>query len=366
MKVESTKENLFESISLAERVSGKNLPLPILNSILLSAQGKKFSIRATNLEIGIESEISAKVVREGEVAVPGGILTQTLSSLYEDSPVLLEVVQGNLSLTTPHGKTLIKALPSDEFPTIPLLKDTPALSLKRDDILRGLKAVWYSASHGTVKPEISSVYLYLHDQKLFFVATDSFRLAEKVIPSPALSSFEPLLIPIRSVPEIVRVLERSDENVSVRVGTNQIVFASPKLYLTSRLLNGVFPDYRQIIPKGSTTEAVVLKQDFLNALKKITVFSDKFNQVGLHVSPSKKRLTLSSKNPDVGETVETLDAALSGDELDINFNHRYLTDCFQSFNTDSISLLFSGLSKPLIIKGISDNSFLYLVMPMNR
>ena len=123
----------------------------------------------------------------------------------------------------------------------------------------------------------------------------------------------------------------------------------------SRLIDGSFPDYKQIISKEVTTEAVVLRQDFINVLKKTTIFSDSFNQIRFKIEPEKKMFVISSHNNDVGETIDNLNAALTGDSLEISFNHKYIIDCFQSLNADSVSLSFGGLSRPMVIRGVADN-----------
>jgi DNA polymerase-3 subunit beta len=147
---------------------------------------------------------------------------------------------------------------------------------------------------------------------------------------------------------------------------NQISFSSEGLYLTSRVIDGIFPDYRQIIPKNSTTNAVLLKQDLLNALKLSNIFSDKFNQVNLKISPKEKVFELSSSNNDIGENKTYLDAAITGEAVELGFNYKYFLDCFPSINTDSLSIKFSGASFPIVVNPVSDSSFTYLIMPMNR
>ncbi len=132
------------------------------------------------------------------------------------------------------------------------------------------------------------------------------------------------------------------------------------------MIDGVFPDYRQIIPKTPTTTVVVLKQDLLNALKLSNIFSDKFNQINLTVKPKDKIFELSSVNHDVGENKTYLDASIEGEEVALGFNYKYFLDCFQSVTTDSLVIKFSGPSLPIIISPVSDNSFMYLIMPMNR
>lgn len=147
---------------------------------------------------------------------------------------------------------------------------------------------------------------------------------------------------------------------------NQIAFNGGGVYLTSRVVDGIFPDYKQIIPKNSNTQVIVLKQDLLNALKIANIFSDKFNQTTFSINPSEKIFEIQSKNNDVGENNSIVTATLSGDEVVANFNYKYIVESFNSIHADSVSLDLSGNNKPMIIKPISDASFMYLVMPMNR
>ena len=200
-----------------------------------------------------------------------------------------------------------------------------------------------------------------------FVATDSFRLAEKKVPYKTQGDLPTTIMPIKNTTELVRILEsQQNQNLEVFIDENQYSIKSDDLYITSRIIDGSFPDYRSILPKKTTTEVVVLKEDLLNTLKKAQIFSNKFGQITLHVYPQKKTFTISARNNDVGEIFDSLDAAITGEDLDISFNHKYLIDVFQSVSSDSVSLSFAGFGKPLIIKGVSDNSFIYLVMPMNK
>jgi len=301
------------------------------------------------------------------MAVPGSVLLNTLSALYEGKTVTLAERGGNLLIKTPHGTTTIKAQPHEDFPSIPKPTGAKTFTLPAEMLTEGFRSVWYSASISSVKPELSSVYVYPYDGKTYFVATDSFRLAEKAIVSKSgVPEFDALLVPFKNIGEIIRVLEQVRGDVSVSLTQNQISFSFDETYLTSRLVDGTFPDYKQIIPKEFVTEATVLKQDLLNILKKTTVFSDNFHQVRFKLDPEKKVFTLSSKNSDVGEAIDDVPASLSGDPLEISFNYKYLLDVFQSIHTDSVTLSFSGKSRPLVIRGVAEPSFLYLVMPMNK
>lgn len=365
MKLECRIEDLKEKISLVERITGKNLTLPVLNSILVIASGKKLKLRATNLSVGIEVEIPAKIEKEGIAAVSGSVLSGVFSNFFQNESVSIEGSDGNLIVKTKRSKIKLKGQPHDDFPTIPRVAGG-SFDIESKKLVEGIKAVYYSASPSNIKPEISSVFIRTEEDSLVFVATDSFRLAEKKVKVKGAGEIEGILVPFKNVLEILRVFGEFSGMVKVEFNKNQISFSTEDTYLTSRVIDGVFPDYRQIVPKNSDTSAVILKQDLLNALKLSNIFSDKFNQVNLSIKPKEKIFELSSTNNDVGENKTELEAALTGEGIELGFNYRYFLDCFQSINTDSISIKFSGAMHPMVVSPVSDSSFIYLIMPMNR
>lgn len=364
MKIECVRDKLVEAVSKAEKITGKNLTLPVLGCVLLEAKGRELIIKATNLDLGIEVIVPVKVEKEGIVAVPGQILTGFLSNINEESNVSLESIEGNLKVSTKNHKTTIKSLNTEDFPSIPKVKDGKNITISGNEFVKGIKSVWYSSAISSMKPELSSVYIYSDGDDLVFVATDSFRLAEKRVSIKQAREFGSLLIPVKNVSEIVRILELSKEQINISITKNQISFSFNGVYLTSRVVDGVFPDYKQIIPKSRKTSIKVLKQDLINTLKIATIFSDKFNK--LSIRSDGKKLELSTKNSDVGETVNDIEAVQDGENVDINFNYRYITDCFQSIDSDSINFEFNGPGKPLVVSGTNDKSFTYIVMPINK
>jgi DNA polymerase-3 subunit beta len=366
MKAECVKEKFCSAVSKAEKITGKNMTLPILACILIEAKDNFLILKATNLDLGIEIRLPAKVVEDGVVAVPGAILNSFLTNLPEDNNLKLEEKDGNLNIFGINSQTTIKCQAKDDFPTIPKVDDGKVCEIGSTDLIKGLKSVWYSASLSSIKPELSSVYIYANDNGLVFVATDSFRLAEKNIKTKKNSDFEPILIPFKNVADLLKIIGDEKEPLAVSFTKNQVSFEYKDIYVVSRVIDGVFPDYQQIIAKDFKTEAVVLKQDLINVLKISNVFSDNFNQLNIKVSPKNKTLELKSKNANVGENLNKLPAAITGEEIEINFNHKYIMDCFQSIDSDTVVLALNGLNKPLVIRGVSDKSFTYLVMPMNR
>ncbi|HEV7702332.1 MAG TPA: DNA polymerase III subunit beta [Candidatus Paceibacterota bacterium] len=364
MKLECKIEELRDGISKAEKVIGKNLTLPILSSILLTTDKNSLILRATNLSIGIEIRIPAKIDTAGTVAVSGTILNNIFSNFPQNESIFIESIDGNLSVTTKKSKIKIKGQLHDDFPTIPKISGTD-FEIESKKIINGIKSVYYSALISDIKPEISSVYMYTKEDNLIFVSTDSFRLAEKKIKTKGLPEISGILIPFKNISEIIRIFGEVNGDLKVSFNKNSISFSSDTIYLTSRVIDGIFPDYRQIIPKESTSAAVILKQDLLNTLKLANIFSDKFNQINLNVLPKEKIFELSSVNNDIGENKTHVDAALTGEDVQLGFNYKYFLDCFQSITTDSISIKFAGSLKPIIISPVSDTSFTYLIMPMN-
>ncbi len=365
MKLECEVEKIKNAIFQTEKIIGKNLTLPVLNSILFIASGKSLKLRATNLSLGIEIEIPAKIEKEGVIAIPGSVLVGIFSNIFQNENIQLEGIDGNLLIKTKKSKIKLKGQPHEDFPTIPIVSGKN-IEIEAKKLIEGIKSVYYSSSVSDVKPEISSVYIYSNEDSLVFVSTDSFRLAEKKIKIKGTEEISGILIPFKNIPEILRIFGDFSSVVKICFNKNQISFSANNIYLTSRIIDGIFPDYRQIIPKESKTEVIILKQDLLNALKLSNIFSDKFNQVNLSIKPKEKIFEFSSENNDIGENKTYLDASLEGEEVELSFNYKYFIDCLQSINTDSVFIKFNQASKPMVVGGVSDNSFTYLIMPMNR
>ena len=328
MKIECSVEKIKNSVAQAERITGKNLTLPILGSILLIASSKSLKIRSTNLSLGIEIEIPVKIEEEGTVAVSGSVLNAIFSNVSQNENVFLETKDGNLMIKTKKNQIKLKCAPHDDFPTIPTVSGD-SFEIEAKKLIEGIRAVYYSSSVSDIKPEISSVLVYTNGEHLVFVATDSFRLAEKKIKVKGIPEISRILIPFKNIGEILKVFGEFQGLVKVCFNKNQISFSSDNAYLTSRVIDGIFPDYRQIIPKDSSADVVALKQDLLDALRISNIFSDKFNQVNLKVSPKEKIFELSSANNDVGENKTYLDAVLDGENIELSFNYKYFLDCFR-------------------------------------
>lgn len=354
-----------QSLQKAVRLTSKHLTLPVLSCVYLESSDNKLTIKSTNLDIGAEFEIKVKTLEPGSAAVPANVLLNLLSSVRENN-LIFEIKDSNLKVSSGKNSVVIKCMPSEDFPSIPKLNNLKSVKINSKELTLGFKSVWYSASNSNIKPELSSVYIYKMDSSLVFVSTDSFRLAEKRINTKMSEDFPHTLIPFKNVSEIIKFFEDYNGDIDIIFEKNQAAFITPGVYLVSRLIDGSFPDYNQIIPKNFTTTAVILKNDLINSIKTSNIFSDSFNQLKIKVDVKGKSVNLESKNNDVGESNESINASISGENIELSFNSKYIMDSMQSIQGDSLTFNFGGAGKPLMITGSSDKSFLYIVMPMNR
>jgi DNA polymerase-3 subunit beta len=311
------------------------------------------------LECGVEIVIPAKVVSGGTVAVPAGVLAGFLGNA-RGKMVSVNLIGEVLKVETERANASIKTLKNEDFPLLPRVAAEHNFKVKAGDMVRVIRSVAYCASLSAIKPELQSVLFYGDAGKLTAVAT------EKQIPLYSKGAVPELLLPARNAAELMRILEGVAGDAEFYYNDNQLSLQTDGVYYTSRLLDGAFPNYRQIIPKTFSTEAVALREDMAGALKSLSVFADKFAQVSLSIEPTKKSIFLSSRNPDVGEQTSTVKAVVEGGSVMVSFNGRYLADSLQSIHGDSVRLHSNGPGKAMLIKDASDDSFLYLAMPMNR
>ncbi len=366
MHISCPLNQLSKAVSLAERLSGKKESLPVLSCFHIEARKNDCVVRATNLEAGVEVTVLCKVEKPGVIAVPVALFTQVIKSARGET-VEMELVEGTLSIKTKGGKANVKTVAHEEFPTIPTSQKEGQVTLNKKLLTEGITSVVYAAAQSTIRPEFASVYIHQEGQSIYFTATDSFRLAEKKMLLPQSVEIPETLLPTKNALEMIHVLELLDaDEVQMVVEDGQVSVESESVRFVSRVIDATFPNYQAIIPKTFVTESIVLKQDLVSALRKARFFAHTTQQVSFHLYPSKKIFTLTASHQDTGEVADTIDATLKGDDLDINFNIGYVADGLGSIPDDSVSLYFAGPGKPLVVRGVTDSTFTYLVMPLNR
>lgn len=365
MKIEVIKNKLKSLITAAERVTAKNHSLPVLSLIILETDKSSLKIKATNLEVGLEAYLPAKIEIQGKVAVSAQVLSQLLNfSANDNEKVLMELEDSVLVVKTNRSISRIKTYPTDDFPSLPRVVGDQVFTILVSDLVVNVKSVIYASATSDIKPEIASVYIYNEPPYLIFVAADSFRLAEKKLKIKINHQLPSLIIPFKNITEIIKVIEGEGGEVEIHVSETQVSFLTENFYLTSRIINGSFPDYKQIIPKKFKTEVEVEKEDLMSSLKLANVFTDRFNQVLMTVN--KDGLQIESKNQEIGENKVLSQAVVTGEEMAVYFNSRYMIESFPYFLTSRITLAFEDKNKPIVLRGVGDDSFQYLIMPINR
>ncbi len=360
------KKEFAEAVNTASRFAERrSATLPVLSGIAIIAGDAGIKLRATNLETGIDLRIGGTIKTPGVIALPATVLREITSSFSGTGSMTLEYAGETVVIASDSGKSTLKTLPYEDFPVLPLPEAPKAkFSLTGDAIRSLIGSVVSCASTSTVRPELASVLVSAEGGVVKAVATDSFRLAEK---RSSLSGKIPpfsMLIPAKNAADILQALP--DGDIELSLDDHQCSFSWEGGVLTTRLVASSYPDYTQIIPKSFVSEATMLRKDFEAALRRVSVFSDAFQKVRVEFATTQKAVALSARNADIGESAERIPAAVSGDAIELSFNHRYLSAPLPLIEADSITLSASGIGRAAVMRGTGDTSFLYLVMPMNQ
>ncbi len=360
------KKELAQAVaSVARFAERRSATLPVLSGIAIVAGDDGIKLRATNLETGIDFKVAGDIKAPGVVVLPAATLREMTSSFTGSGTVSFEYAGETVVITSQMGRSTMKTLPFEDFPTLPFPEAPKAkFSLPGASLKTLIASVAACASPSTVRPELASILIAYEGGTLKAVATDSFRLSEKKLSvSGKIEAFS-ILIPAKNAVDIMQTIP--DDAVEVLIDEHQCAFSWPNGILTTRLVTLSYPDYAQIIPKAFVSEATLLKKDLESALRRTAIFSDTFQKVRLSMNPKEKSVSFTARNNDVGETSESITASVTGDPIELSFNHRYLSAPLSLIPAESLTLSASGIGRPLVMRGAGDASFLYLVMPMNQ
>lgn len=393
MKLVCTQENFNKAIFITQSCITKNINLPILSNILLQAVDGRFKLSATNLEIGINCWVGAKIEKEGTITVPAKTLSGFVSKL-KPQKMELEVKNNSLDIITKEAKTDIKGMDAKDFPIIPIIKEKPILSLKISDFKAAISQVINAAAASETRPELTGIYTIISfkNKEVVMAATDSYRLAEKTIKfnnkkettSPDDKEEMSFIIPKNTLTQLSRILGEEEGDIEISVAPSQISFDFNQTNVISRLIDGQYPDYKQIIPSEFRIKTTVNTKELINAVKIASIFTEERNssfklslnhkestidisaESGSGNSISSVKAKIEEKKPetgaDEGETKE-----LKEDKTgQIIFNYRYFLDGLNNIAEEETTLGFNSFSssKPVIMKGVGDESFLYIIMPI--
>ncbi len=367
MKFSCLQENLNKGLAHVGHLASKNVSLPILNNIMIQCENGAIKLSATNLEVGVNTIIRGKVEAEGKLTIPARTISDYVS-LLSDSKV--EVVSEGLELkiATKNARTTIKGQSADEFPLIPKIEHKNPYQVHTKDLKKALNQVVYAVAQDESRPEISGVFFSFSGNYLTVVATDSYRLAERKIKlvQPAKETVE-LIVPTRTIQELTRIIGEGAETVEMYFTENQILFVCEGIELISRVIEGRYPDYKQIIPQEHKTLATFDKEEMIKAVKSAALFSKSgINDVSLKIQPDKHQLVVASTNAQLGESITEVPAEIEGDANEGVFNYRYLIDGLQNLDVDGVMLALIDGANPGTLRAKSGTDFLYIIMPIKQ
>lgn len=383
MKIICTKNNFKKAIRIAETVVGKQITLPILENVLLETEKGMLKILATNLEIGISFKIGAKIKEEGKITIPAKLLGNFVANLPSgDGEIAFEVDNQVLKVKSDGYEAKIKALGAEDFPIIPELKSNFLFSLDPVMLKNAIPKILPCISIDNSRLELGGINLRFEKDKISLAATDSFRLAEVAITIKSLNKDdyeafvlknESIIIPANTLAEVLRIIEGEEfEDLKIFMEESQIFFQIGPAKLVSRLINGKYPDYKQIMPKNFKTKTIVFKEEILRAVKIASLFAgNRTGEVSLNIDSKNKEIMAMAQSEEKGENKSVISAITEGEDQELIFNSRYILDGINSVSSEKLAILanrgFSSVAIKMIGEGdeIMDN-FTYIVMPIKK
>jgi len=367
MKLSCTQEKLNQGLSKVSHVVKKDATLPILSNILFETKEGRLKLSATDLEIGVRCNILGKIEKEGTLTLPADIITSYVNSLPE-SRVNLETTDQILHLKCESFEANIKGLPSKEFPIIPEVKTEPLTKIPTDLFIPSLNQIIFAAAQEESRPEISGVSFNFKKNLLVLAATDSYRLAEKRVKLESeVKGGKSIIIPIRTAQELVRILSEEVGDVLVSVSENQILFHFNEVDMTSRLIEGQYPKYQEIIPHEFKTRVILDTNLFLDTIKTVSLFSrEAASDIKMELDPSKEEITISAETSQVGKSESKIKTKIEGEKNSINFNYRYVLEGLSAIISPQVIFEMTTDSAPAVLKPADSKDYIYIVMPIKQ
>ncbi len=370
MKLSCLQENLTKGLSIVGRAVPSRTTMPILGNVLLATDHGQLKLAATNLELSIVHWVGARVETEGSLTIPARNFIDLINSLPpEQVDLVMDDQAVSLALTCGTVKASFRGISAEEFPVVPEPEENDGFAVAANDLQTGLGHVTFAASTDESHPVLTGVLAEFEGDTLTLAAADGFRLSMRKIPliHPVPQPFS-VIIPARALSELMRVIGDQEDPVMMSTTRphNQILFQLKDTVLNSQLIDGNFPDVRRIIPPGWTTRLVLGREEILQACKRAAIFArDVANIVTLSIVPGE--LVISADSAESGQGSTRLMANVEGEvqEMEIAFNVRFLVDVFSALDVPQIALELNAATNPGVIRGVGDEAFVHVVMPMH-
>ena len=381
MKVVCSQSELNAALQLVSRAVATRPTHPVLANVLLTADAGtgRLSLTGFDLNLGIQTSLAASVETSGAITLPARLLGEIVSRLASDSPLTLSTEESGeqVQLTSLSGSYQMRGMPADDYPDLPMVESGMTLQLQASGLVQALKGTLFASSGDEAKQLLTGVHLSFTDKNLEAAATDGHRLAVLQVEdalqaaadgSQADESVFAVTLPARSLREVERLMAgwRSEDPISLFCDRGQVVFLAADQMVTSRTLEGTYPNYRQLIPDGFSRTLTMDRRALVGALERIAVLADQHNNVVKFSSqPESSVVLISADAQDVGSGSESLAAELSGDAIQIAFNVRYMLDGLKAMAGDRVVLHCNAPTTPAVLRPVEESDrFTYLVMPV--
>ncbi len=361
MKLVVTQENLAKALGIVGRVAQSKTSLPVLNNILLKAENNRLLLAATNLEIAITEYIGAKVVREGAITIPSRLLVDYISNLPK-SNVELELTGNKLSIITDNYRSTMNGMSAEEFPALPEIDGATMLRIPTHVMKQAITQTILTTSHDETRPILTGVYLHTHEKWLYMAATDGYRLSEKRL----LETDDGIaaVIPTQTLQDVARVVPDDCDEVTLLFDSQQIRFRMNDIEITSRLIEGSFPDYRQLIPKKTEIQFVSKKDELTRITKVASLFArESGGSITIKTDSVAGNVSIHSLASQLGENTSEIQTNPSGDGS-VTLNSRYLIEALGVTESVDIAFGFSGKLAPCVLRPVKGDDYTHIIMPL--
>jgi DNA polymerase-3 subunit beta len=360
MKITVTQENLNRALNIVSRIASSRTTLPILNNILMRTDNGQLSLTTTNLELFITSSLNAKIIKDGVVTIPANLITEFVNNLPKTN-IDLELVDGKLKIKAGNYNSIINTVPPDDFPDLPSSKVNIKFEVDSEIFKIAANQVTIAASSDTTRPVLTGVYLHTFNSNLYMTATDGYRLAERQI-MPQKSNISSI-IPSTTINEVVRVVNDVDKAIQIQINDEQIIFEVNNIKIISRLIDGNFIDYRQLIPLKTENSAVLDKSEFIQATKIAELFArESAESIIIKTNFKKQILSINSITSEFGENSSEIEGQIMGDSS-TTLNAKYLLSALNVIEGDKIKFGFNSKLSPTLVVGEDDN-YKHIIMPV--
>lgn len=365
MKLTTKREELVSKLSIVSRAVSTRAATQALSGVLVTAAAGRVTLSATDLDMGLETTLAAEVESEGSVLLPGRLLAEVARSLA-DSTVEIESRESEHDVEIRSGSSSfhLRVLPAEDFPKLPTPGEEPGLKIPAKELGASIDLVARAASRDDMRPVLTGVFVAASGSEMTMVATDSYRLAVKRTELESeLGGEIDANIPARALKELGRILSSEGvEEATVSLLTNQAVFQAGAIVLTTRLIEGQFPNFRQLLPESYEHDVRLPRTDFLDVTRRVSQLAQRNAPLRLSFAPGE--LTIAAETPDVGDATETMPAAFEGEPLEIGFNPEFLKEGIESVEGDEVLLRLISPLRPGLLQPVEGEDFRYLVMPI--